>query len=72
MNELKNLECVGMTKMGPALKYAFDFLNINRMRTGVDTYGQGRYPYFLEPSVIIVITDGGKLSSSAGVQKHVS
>jgi len=72
MSELKNLQCIGMTKMGAALKNAFDILNINRMQTGVDTYGQGRCPYFLEPSVIVVITDGGKLSSSAGVKKHVS
>ena len=72
MNELKSLECTGMTTMGAALKYAFDVLNINGMQTGIDTYGQGRYPYLLEPSVIVVITDGGKLSSSAGVKKHVS
>jgi integrator complex subunit 6 len=69
MNELKNLQCIGMTTMGAALKHAFDVLNINRMQTGIDTYGQGRCPYFLEPSVIVVITDGGKLSSSAGVQE---
>ncbi|KAJ4449233.1 hypothetical protein ANN_00630 [Periplaneta americana] len=58
-----------MTTMGAALKHAFDVLNINRMQTGIDTYGQGRCPYFLEPSVIVVITDGGKLSNSAGVQE---
>ena len=58
--------------MGAAMKNTFDILNINRMRTGIDTYGQGRYPYLLEPSFIIVITDGGKLSSSAGVEKRVS
>ncbi|PSN38922.1 Integrator complex subunit 6-A [Blattella germanica] len=69
MNELKNLQCVGMTTMGAALKHAFDVLNINRMQTGIDTYGQGRCPYFLEPSVIVVITDGGKLSNGAGVQE---
>jgi integrator complex subunit 6 len=60
-----------MTTMGAALKHAFDALNINQMQTGIDTYCQGRCPYFFEPSVI-VITDGGKLSSSAGVKKHVS
>lgn len=69
MNELKNLHCIGMTTMGAALKHAFDVLNINRMQTGIDTYGQGRCPFFLEPSVIVVITDGGKLSSSSGVQE---
>lgn len=72
MNELKNLQCVGLTSMGAALKNAFDVLNINRMQTGIDTYGQGRCPFFLEPSVIVVITDGGKLSFPAGVQEDVS
>ena len=72
MKELKNLQCIGMTTMGAALKHAFDVLNINRMQTGIDTYGQGRFPYLLDPCVIVVITDGEKLSSSAGVKKHVS
>lgn len=71
MNELKNLQCVGLTTMGAALKNAFDVLNINRMQTGIDTYGQGRCPFFLEPSVIVVITDGGKLSCPTGVQEDV-
>lgn len=71
MNELKNLECTGLTTMGSALKHAFDVLNINRMQTGIDTYGQGRCPFFLEPSVIVVITDGGKLSNSSGVPEEV-
>ncbi|XP_076323535.1 integrator complex subunit 6 isoform X2 [Tachypleus tridentatus] len=64
MNELKNLNAVGVTTMGPALRNAFDLLNVNRMQTGIDTYGQGRCPFYLEPSIIVVITDGGKLSSS--------
>ncbi|KAK6619739.1 hypothetical protein RUM43_012499 [Polyplax serrata] len=67
MNELKNLECTGLTTMGSALKHAFDVLNINRMQIGIDTYGQGRCPFFLEPSVIVVITDGDKLSNASGV-----
>lgn len=72
MNELKNLSATGMTTLGPALKNAFDLLNINRMQTGIDTYGQGRCPFFLEPSIIIVITDGGKLSNTAGVQDELN
>lgn len=71
MNELKNLECTGLTTMGSALKHTFDVLNINRMQTGIDTYGQGRCPFFLEPSVIVVITDGGKLSNASGVPDEV-
>jgi len=26
--------------MGPSLKHAFDLLNVNRMQSGIDTYGQ--------------------------------
>ncbi|XP_058808223.1 integrator complex subunit 6 [Phymastichus coffea] len=67
MNELKNLQCVGLTTLGAALKNAFDVLNLNRMQTGIDTYGQGRCPFYLEPSVIVVITDGGKYTTANGV-----
>ncbi|XP_034943678.1 integrator complex subunit 6 [Chelonus insularis] len=70
MNELKNLQCVGLTTLGAALKHALDVLNINRMQTGIDTYGQGRCPFYLEPSVIVLITDGGKYTTTLGVQQE--
>ncbi|XP_022906300.1 integrator complex subunit 6-A [Onthophagus taurus] len=70
MNELKNLQCYSMTTMGVAVKQAFDILNINRMTSGIDTYGQGRCPFFLETSVIVLITDGGKLSNINGVHEE--
>jgi len=63
MNELKNLQSNGLTSVGEALKSAFDLLNLNRMQSGIDTYGQGRCPFYLEPSIIILITDGGKYSN---------
>src|SRR6266487_4643144 len=72
MNELKNLQAFGMTTLGSALKNAFDLLNINRMQTGIDTYGQGRCPFFLEPSIIVVITDGGKLCNTAHVHEELN
>ena len=72
MTELKNLTASGMTTLGPSLKHSFDLLNLNRMQTGIDTYGHGRCPFYLEPSVIIVITDGGKLSNSGGIQEELS
>lgn len=72
MNELKNLTASGMTTLGPSLKHSFDLLNLNRMQTGIDTYGVGRCPFYLEPSIIIVITDGGKLSSLNGVQDDLT
>lgn len=38
--ELKNLKAGGLTNMGHSIKYAFDLLNVFRMQSGVDTYGQ--------------------------------
>jgi len=32
---------------------------------------QGRNPFFLEPAIILAITDGTKLTSSSGVQDEV-
>lgn len=40
MNELKNLQAVGLTTLGQALRTAFDLLNLNRLVTGIDNYGQ--------------------------------
>uniref|UniRef100_A0A3Q2PN48 Integrator complex subunit 6 like n=1 Tax=Fundulus heteroclitus TaxID=8078 RepID=A0A3Q2PN48_FUNHE len=67
MCELKNLQASGLTTLGHALRAAFDLLNLNRLVSGIDNYGQGRNPFFLEPSVIITITDGNKLTNSSGV-----
>lgn len=72
MNELKNLSANGMTTFNTALKNAFDYLNINRMQTGIDTYGQGRCPYYMEPTFIIVITDGCKYSTTVNVQHELN
>ncbi|KAH3804920.1 hypothetical protein DPMN_133213 [Dreissena polymorpha] len=71
-SELKNLIATGVTSLGNALKSCFDLLNVNRMQSGIDTYGQGRCPHYLEPAVIIVLTDGGKLTSHSGVQPELN
>ncbi|XP_037531950.1 integrator complex subunit 6 [Nematolebias whitei] len=67
MCELKNLQASGLTTLGHALRTAFDLLNLNRLVSGIDNYGQGRNPFFLEPSVIVTITDGNRLTNSSGV-----
>ncbi|XP_013400785.1 integrator complex subunit 6 [Lingula anatina] len=72
IHELKNLEAFGLTSMGTSLKYAFDLLNVNRIQSGVDNYGQGRCPFFMEPAVIICFTDGKKLTSSIGAQTELN
>lgn len=40
MNELKNLQAEGLTTLGQSLRTAFDLLNLNRLVTGIDNYGQ--------------------------------
>ncbi|XP_030160787.1 integrator complex subunit 6-like isoform X6 [Lynx canadensis] len=71
MSELKNLQASGLTTLGQALRSSFDLLNLNRLISGIDNYGQGRNPFFLEPSILITITDGNKLTSTAGVQEEL-
>lgn len=71
MNELKNLQAEGLTTLGQSLRTAFDLLNLNRLVTGIDNYGQGRNPFFLEPAIIITITDGSKLTTTSGVQDEM-
>ncbi|KAJ3592536.1 hypothetical protein NHX12_007663 [Muraenolepis orangiensis] len=71
MTELRNLQANGLTTIGQSLRTAFDLLNLNRLVTGIDNYGQGRNPFFLEPSIIIAITDGNKLTSGSGVQDEL-
>ncbi|XP_030056307.1 integrator complex subunit 6 isoform X2 [Microcaecilia unicolor] len=44
MNELKNLQAVGLTTLGQSLRTAFDLLNLNRLVTGIDNYGQLHLP----------------------------
>ncbi|VTJ87523.1 integrator complex subunit 6-like isoform X7 [Marmota monax] len=71
MSELKNLQASGLTTLGQALRSSFDLLNLNRLISGIDNYGQGRNPFFLEPSILITITDGNKLTSTASVQEEL-
>nr|XP_020825632.1 integrator complex subunit 6 isoform X2 [Phascolarctos cinereus] len=44
MNELKNLQAEGLTTLGQSLRTAFDLLNLNRLVTGIDNYGQLHLP----------------------------
>ncbi len=71
-NELKNLRALGLTNINPVLKQAFDLLNLNRLSSGMDTFGQGRCPFYLEPSIIIFLTDGCQLLNSANAYDKLS
>ena len=39
-SELKNLRAMSLTNINPVLKQAFDLLNLNRLSSGMDTFGQ--------------------------------
>eukprot|EP00731_Ephydatia_muelleri_P030070 Em0021g593a len=71
ISELKNLKAVSLTSFSRALKEAFDLLNVHRLHTGIDYYGQGRNPFFLEPAVVIAITDGGKAVNSSSTDNEL-
>ncbi|VDN58662.1 unnamed protein product [Dracunculus medinensis] len=64
--QLKSLKPHGLTTFGAALGSAFRFVNVNRLQTGIDNYGCGRYPFYMEPVVIISITDGNSLTCPSG------
>jgi integrator complex subunit 6 len=70
-NELKNLKANGITNLNPVLKQAFDLLNLNRLSSGMDTFGLGRCPFYLEPSLIILITDRAQLMSTNSLYDEV-
>lgn len=72
MQELRSLKASGLTTMGTALGNAFHLLNVNRLMSGVDYFGYGRYPNYLEPAVILLITDGGALTNPSGIAKEVN
>lgn len=40
MTELRNLKAAGLTTIGQSLRTAFDLLNLNRLVSGIDNYGQ--------------------------------
>lgn len=65
--ELKNLQGCSLSNVGCALKDAFDLLNMHRLQSGIDNYGMGRNPYYLEPAIILLFTDGCSAMDIDGV-----
>lgn len=40
ISELKNLQACSLSTFGASLREAFDLLNVRRLQTGIDHYGQ--------------------------------
>ncbi|XP_031558943.1 integrator complex subunit 6-like [Actinia tenebrosa] len=70
-NELRNLQATGLSTLGSALKDSFDLLNLYRLTSGIDNYGMGRKPFYLDPAIVVCITDGSSLVSKSEVEKEL-
>lgn len=66
--ELKALKAEHTSDIGGAIATAFDLLNMHRLFTGIDVYGQGRKPWINASSGVVVLTDGGVFCNMEGVQ----
>lgn len=64
---------VGFSTFGAMLQRAFDLLNAGRRASsGVDHYGQGRAPWWLENAMIVVFMDSTHLTGPTGVEERVA
>jgi hypothetical protein len=67
VSQLKTLVAKDLGDVGVALQRTFDSLNQYRLHTGMDSFGCGRTPTFLEPTLIVALSDGGALLSNGVV-----
>lgn len=63
LTQLKALRAEHMSDGGEALRKALDLANLFRLASGVDNFGCGRKPWFNAHTTVVVLTDGGQLSS---------
>ena len=55
ISELKNLQACSLSTFGASLREAFDLLNVRRLQTGIDHYGQV-HKCSLSPSPTLSLT----------------
>ncbi|KXJ25154.1 Integrator complex subunit 6-A [Exaiptasia diaphana] len=70
-NELRNLQATGLSTLGSALKESFDLLNLYRLQSGIDNYGLGRKPFYVDPAIVICITDGSSLVTKNDIEREL-
>ncbi|GBG71717.1 hypothetical protein CBR_g9128 [Chara braunii] len=68
---LKGIQARDLTNTEASMQRIFDFLHLQRLALGCDTYGQGRYAYTIDPTMIILLTDGTELTSMVGVSNSL-
>lgn len=71
MGELKNIEGLGLSDIGRALKETFDLLNMNRLQSGMENYGMGRNPYYVQSALVLLLTDGCSPMNTDGIMKDI-
>jgi hypothetical protein len=54
---LRNLRPTGRSQFAEALFNAIRFVNLNRVQTGIENYGYGRYPTYSEQVVFVAVVD---------------
>jgi len=55
--QLRNLRPTGRSQFAEALFNAIRFINLSRVQSGIENFGYGRYPSYIEPVVFIAILD---------------
>lgn len=70
--ELKSLAGNSMSNFGQALKDTFDLLNMHRLQSGIDNYGMGRNPYYVEPTLVLLFTDGCSMLDIGGIIPEIT
>lgn len=61
--ELYNIQADDQSDLGHSIQTAFDVLNMERFDTEMDSIGRGRQPWSIRPAAVIVLSDGGMLTS---------
>jgi len=74
VEELKAIRAEGLSRIKEGIRGALDLLNAYRMQIGIDNYGQGRNPWFCEPAIVLVLSDGGVAieDASTPIDKQVA
>eukprot|EP00884_Botryococcus_braunii_P019570 jgi/Botrbrau1/6297/Bobra.0339s0008.1 len=55
---LKTITARDTADLGTAVKRGLQLLNLHKLSSGTDTYGQGYAPHAVEPSLLLLLTDG--------------
>jgi len=69
--ELRNVQAHGLSNLGQAIQIAFDHINCDRWENELDSIGRGRLPWMIKPASIIVMTDGGKITSDGNIRSDI-